>query len=137
MSKKYDKIRAAINFWVDLIKPEMQKELDAMPDGRRKTEKIKEFENNIKNFRGNLGEFIDLNMPQWKFDFFQLTCVGTPLFHLRAAMENAKIDPSYLNGKLIDMEITNKNVIVYNRKANTKKVLYDDRRSERNQDRQK
>lgn len=131
MNRKYKTVNAVIDFWIGLIKPEMQKELDLIESERMRNRKQVEFSENLKTFRINLAEHVLLCMPVRRYDLLQLNCVGTPMGYLRAIMKQSNIKPEYLDGKIIDMEITSSDVVVYNRKENKTIKLYDSKKQER------
>ena len=137
MTKRQNKVEVAVQYWTNLIKPHLQTEAKSLIDNlesrgiknvkyleNEKRKVLENIDNKLKYFRIDLSEHIILNMPHWKFDLIQLSCVGTPIGALRLAMERAQIDPSYLNGKIIDMEITNQHIVVYNRKENKRVILF-------------
>ena len=140
MTKRQSKVEVAVQYWADLIKPHLQTEAKSLINNleQRGIKNVKYLENEkqkilenicnkLKDFRIDLSEHIILNMPHWKFDLVQLSCVGTPVGYLRLALEHAQIDPSYLDGKIIDMEITKDKVVVYNRKENSTTKLFENK----------
>lgn len=131
MYKKYKAVNIVVDFWVNLIKPEMQKELDLIDNEKKLKRKQIEFSENIKTFRVNLAEHVLFLMPVRRYDLLQLSCVGEPMGYLREIMKQANIKPQYLSGKIIEMEITSSDVVVYNRKENKTIKLYDSKNQER------
>ena len=127
MNKKYKTVNAVIEFWVGLIKNEMQKELDLITNEKALKRKQIEFSDNLRNFRINLAEHVLFLMPVRKYDLLQLNCIGTPNGYLRAIMKHSNINPSCLDGKIIEMEITASDVVVYNRKENTQIKLFNEK----------